>query len=152
MTTFTRSLATTAAAAALALAACGSDQCPMETGYVEEATVPSSCSEASTTYAFSIGLCEDCRYTNPSCEADVLSAPVGGQPGEIFLATEWQVCADDQGCDFQAGDDCWSPTCVVAVTASGLYDVFYVIGTDMNGDFVTGSFRVEFGAASDTCG
>jgi hypothetical protein len=138
------------AAAVLALAACGSDQCPMETAYVDEDTVPSSCSEPSQTYSFTIGLCEDCRDTSPTCEADV-TPPAAGQPGQVSLATQWQLCADDQGCDFQAGDECYFPTCVVTVPAPGTYDVYYVIGTDMSGGFVTGSFQVEFGASPDTC-
>jgi hypothetical protein len=152
MSMLERSLAPTAAAAALALAACGTDRCPMETAYVDEATVPASCTELSTTYSFTIGLCEDCRYTSPSCEADVLSVPAGGRPGEVFLATQWQVCADDQGCPFQSGEDCWFPTCVVTVPQGGPYDVYYVVGTDLNGDFVTGAFQIEFGAPGDTCG
>jgi hypothetical protein len=70
----------------------------------------------------------------------------------VSLSTQWQVCADDQGCDFQAGEDCWFPTCVVTVPGAGVYDVYYVTGTAPGGGFETGSFQVEFGAGPDTCG
>jgi hypothetical protein len=150
----TRRAALALAAAALAAAACGPDQCPMEPAYVDTAAKPlptGACTVPSTTYGLPIALCEDCRYTAPNCEADVLARPTATANGEVYLATQWQVCQDNQGCNFQAGSSCYTPTCLITVPQPGTYTVTYLT-TDAHGAAATASFDVTFGGGPNTCG
>jgi hypothetical protein len=150
-----RRAALAALAAALAATACGPNQCPMDVAYVDTSKLPlpsGSCSVSGTSYTVPVALCEDCRYTSPNCQADVLSRPTSTANGEVQLATQWQVCQDNQGCNFSAGASCYQPSCTIAVPVPGTYTVSYITGTDSSGNFTTGSFDVTFGAGPSTCG
>jgi hypothetical protein len=143
-----RRLAVAGAAVAVALAACGPDQCPMQAAYVDpaQASFPASCSVSGETYSFTVPLCETCQYTSPNCEADLVGS------NTVQLATQWQVCSENQGCAFPGSEPiCYFPRCTVTVPSAGTYTISYVTMDDQ-GVIQTPSFEVVFGAGTNTCG
>jgi hypothetical protein len=139
----TRRTLSSAAAAALVLGAC-TDRCPMETAYVEAPQGP-TCT-ATSSISLTVRACEDCRFSNPNCEADLT-----GQPNEVFLATQWEKCEEDEGCPWATGGDaCFTPQCVVTVPNPGDWTIVYLSGTDTQGNPITDEVTIRFGDPSCT--
>ena len=148
----TRRTLSIAAAAALVLGAC-TDRCPMEAGFVDPASVEQyegTC-RAQLSVPLTVRLCEDCRFSSPNCEADVTALPQGGTPGEVFLATQWEKCDEDEGCPWATGEEaCFTPACVVTVPSPGPWTINYLAGTDSQGNPITGFIDVQLGIPACT--
>ncbi len=112
-----------AAAAALAIAGCGSDKCPTESPGVN--SVGSCQALAGATVNFPIRLCPTCNQTLSSCDTD-LSA-VGS--GQIFLNPVVEACTSSSSC---AGAGC-SPnpaTCTFTAPAAAPATTYTVLVFD----------------------
>jgi hypothetical protein len=138
------------AAVAVGIAGCGggTDDCPRTAGIADSSFTPGACQVPATTLTITMPLCEQCSHTTPNCTSEVLSTPDNGLPGEIFLSTQWEICADNNSCSAEA---CANVTCTVTVPVGGAYDVAYIAGINPDGSFQTPTFEVTFGGGPNSC-